>query len=67
MVDHKKELKFYISVELDGEFRKRAMERYGYRKGSISKAAEEAIAKWNKLQSITQSAEIGQLTKRKKI
>jgi hypothetical protein len=39
-------LKIYIPDELEAAFRKRAMERFGYRKGSISKAAQAAMAEW---------------------
>jgi hypothetical protein len=39
-------LKIYIPDELEESFRKRAMERFGYGKGSISKAARAAIVEW---------------------
>jgi hypothetical protein len=39
-------LKIYIPDELEQAFRKQAMERFGYGKGSISKAAREAIVLW---------------------
>ncbi len=39
-------LKIYIPDELEAAFRKRAMERFGYRKGSISKAAQAAMVEW---------------------
>lgn len=32
-----------VSDELERKFRKMAMERFGYRKGSITKALEEAV------------------------
>lgn len=35
-----------IPKELEERFRKRAMEKYGYSKGVISKALEEAIRLW---------------------
>ena len=41
-----KGLKIYIDEELEIKFRKLAMEVYGYRRGSISRAAEEAIRMW---------------------
>ncbi len=40
------ELKVYLSEDLKREFKKRSMERFGYGRGSISKAAEEAIQRW---------------------
>jgi len=40
------ELKIYLSEELKNEFKKRSMETFGYGRGSISKAAEEAIQRW---------------------
>lgn len=40
------ELKVYLSEELDKRFRKLAMSVHGYGKGSLSKAAEDAISKW---------------------
>jgi len=39
-------LKIYLSDDLAKEFRKLAMEIFGYGKGSISKAAEVAIQNW---------------------
>jgi hypothetical protein len=39
-------LKIYIADDLAKEFRKLAMEIFGYGKGSISKAAEVAIQNW---------------------
>jgi hypothetical protein len=39
-------LKIYIPDELETAFRKRAMDRFGYGKGSISMAARTAIALW---------------------
>ena len=32
--------------ELEQKFRERAMKRYGYEKGSLKKAAKEAIRQW---------------------
>jgi len=40
------ELKIYLREELLKEFKKRSMEAFGYGKGSISKAGEEAIQRW---------------------
>lgn len=40
------ELKVYLSDELDKRFRRTAMSVYGYGRGSISKAATEALSNW---------------------
>ena len=40
------ELKIYLSNSLDERFRRIAMSVYGYGRGSLSKAAEEAFMKW---------------------
>ena len=40
------ELKVYLPEDLKREFKKRSMESFGYGRGSISKAAEEAIQRW---------------------
>jgi len=40
------ELKVYLPDELDQRFRKTAMNTYGYGRGSLSKAAVEALSKW---------------------
>ena len=40
------ELKIYLSNSLNDKFRRIAMSVYGYGRGSLSKAAEEALAKW---------------------
>ena len=39
-------LRLEIRGELEKKFRKTAMETYGYEKGSIKKAAEEAFELW---------------------
>jgi len=41
-----RDLKIYLSEDLKREFKKRSMETYGYGRGLISKAAEEAIRRW---------------------
>jgi len=40
------ELKVYLPDELDQRFRKTAMNTYGYGRGSLSKAAVEALSNW---------------------
>ena len=40
------ELKIYLSNDLNEKFRRIAMSVYGYGRGSISKAAEEALTTW---------------------
>lgn len=41
-----KGLKIYLDDDLEKRFRKAAMESYGYARGSISRAAEDAIRGW---------------------
>jgi hypothetical protein len=40
------ELKIYLTDSLSEKFRQIAMSVFGYGRGSLSKAAEEALAKW---------------------
>src|SRR6266568_2546299 len=40
------ELKIYLSESLNEKFRRIAMSVYGYGRGSLSKAAEEALTRW---------------------
>lgn len=40
------ELKVYLSDSLNEKFRRLAMTVFGYGRGSLSKAAEEAFTKW---------------------
>ena len=40
------ELKIYLSNSLNERFRRIAMSVHGYGRGSLSKAAEEALVKW---------------------
>lgn len=42
------ELKIFIPDSLDIRFRKAAMDAYGYGRGSLSKAAAEALEQWCK-------------------
>jgi hypothetical protein len=42
------ELKIYLSNSLNEKFRKAAMNAFGYGRGSLSKAAEEALTEWCK-------------------
>ncbi len=39
-------LRVQINPKLEQKFRETAMKRFGYGKGALSKAAEEAILKW---------------------
>jgi hypothetical protein len=39
-------LRVQVSKEVERKFRELAMRRFGYGKGALSKAAEEAIMKW---------------------
>jgi hypothetical protein len=47
------ELKVYLSNTLSDRFRKVAMSVYGYGRGSLSKAAEDALSKWCEQQEQT--------------
>ncbi len=40
------EMKIYIPEEVEEEFKRTSMEVHGYGRGSISKAATEAIQEW---------------------
>ena len=42
------QMKSYISDHIDKELRKQAMLRFGYGRGAISKAVEEALTQWLK-------------------
>lgn len=39
-------IRFQVKEELEKRFREAAMKRFGFGKGSLSHAAEEAIEKW---------------------
>jgi hypothetical protein len=39
-------LRVQINPKVEEKFREAAMRRFGYGKGALSKAAEEAILKW---------------------
>ena len=41
-----KGIKVYIDPKIEEEFRKNAMKIFGYGKGSLSKAAEQAFKNW---------------------
>jgi len=41
-----KELKIYLPEGLNEKFRRIAMSVYGYGRGSLSKAAEDALTRW---------------------
>jgi hypothetical protein len=50
-------LRIQLPDELEKLFRKMAMKRYGYGKGSLSRAAEEAIQRWVAFQSQAEKKE----------
>jgi len=51
-------IKVYISDEIERKFREVAMRLYGYRKGSLSIASENAISMWlSEVLSIAESIE----------
>jgi hypothetical protein len=41
-----KPLRVYLPEEVEKKFRKSSMENYGYSRGSLSRAAAEAISSW---------------------
>ncbi len=41
-----RDMKIYLPDDLEREFKKQSMEAFGYGRGSISKAATEAIQRW---------------------
>ena len=45
------EIRGSISKKINEEFRKLAMVKFGYKKGSISTALEEAVKSWINIQS----------------
>lgn len=52
-------LRVQISKNLEQKFRELAMKKFGYTKGALSKAAEEALTQW----TLTQEKEKPQFTK----
>lgn len=42
------EIKFKLDDKTEMEFREATMHEFGFRKGSLSRAAEQAISKWSK-------------------
>jgi hypothetical protein len=49
------ELKIFIPDQLNIRFRKAAMNVYGYGRGSLSKAAVEALEEWCKVRESSQT------------
>ena len=43
------EIRGVVTPEIEEDFRKLAMKRFGYGKGSLSKALEEALDSWIKI------------------
>jgi hypothetical protein len=54
------ELKIFIPDSLNIRFRKAAMNAFGYGRGSLSKAAAEALAEWCKEKESKQGLETNQ-------
>jgi len=50
-------LRIQLTDKLEKLFRKMAMKRYGYGRGSLSRAAEEAIQRWVAFQLQTEKKE----------
>jgi len=53
-----KSLRIYLPEELERKFRKISMESYGYSRGSLSRAAAEAIRSWIRTQEPVTQVEI---------
>lgn len=51
------ELKIKLPDEIEKAFRKMAMKRFGYQKGSMSEAASEAIGEWTETYESTDKIE----------
>ncbi len=51
------ELKIKLSDPIEKAFRKMAMKRFGYQKGSMSEAASEAIGEWTEMYESTEKIE----------
>ena len=46
------ELKIKLTEKTEAEFREAAMKKYGFRKGSLSIAGENALIEWSRMNSI---------------
>ena len=55
------ELKIKLPNELEMVFRRSAMQRFGFSKGSISKAAKEAIVEWTEETGTNQTENFDEL------
>ena len=51
-------LKFELDKDLERRFRESAMRKYGYSKGSLKKASEDAIKDWLKKMKNCQESKI---------
>jgi hypothetical protein len=60
-------MKVEVDDALARRFRKRAMERYGYKKGAIKKAVEEMITKFSTLGRVDWACMHGSLKPKKRI
>jgi len=40
-------LKLYVDDQVENSFRRAAMKKFGYGRGALSRAAEEALARWS--------------------
>ncbi len=54
------EIRGVVSSEIEGSFRQLAMKKFGYGKGSLSKALEAALSQWIQTNRSVESAEIDQ-------
>jgi len=51
-------LRVYLPEELEEKFRKISMQSYGYSRGSLSRAAAEAIRSWIRAQEVASEVKI---------
>jgi hypothetical protein len=51
------EIRGVVAKEIEEKFRRLAMRRFGYGKGSLSKALEVALLQWIQLSDLEDSAE----------
>ena len=51
------EIRGMVSIETEEKFRRLAMRRFGYGKGSLSKALEAALRHWIQLTTLEDSSE----------
>ena len=56
-----------VKANIEDEFRKLAMKKFGYKKGSLSRALEDAICQWiesNKIEEPIEVKKLDEISKR---